>query len=90
MLTWVSDSLGSGYIASLARSGGNITGFHNYEPALGGKWMSILKEIAPTLRRVAFVLVPEITANVAFMTVGAASSTDLWHDRLGGRRAQRP
>jgi putative ABC transport system substrate-binding protein len=77
VFTWVSDSVGSGYVASLARPGGNITGFHNYEPALGGKWMSILKEIAPTVRRVAFVLVPEITANVAFMTVGAASSANL-------------
>jgi putative tryptophan/tyrosine transport system substrate-binding protein len=77
VFTWVSDSVGSGYVASLARPGGNITGFHNYEPALGGKWMSILKEIAPTVRRVAFVLVPEITTNVAFMTVGAASSADL-------------
>jgi putative ABC transport system substrate-binding protein len=77
VFTWVSDSVGSGYVASLARPGGNITGFHNYKSALGGKWMSILKEIAPTVRRVAFVLVPEITANVAFMTVGAASSADL-------------
>jgi putative ABC transport system substrate-binding protein len=77
VFTWVSDSVGSGYVADLARPGGNITGFHNYEPALGAKWMSILKEIAPTVRRVAFVHVPEITANVAFMRVGQASSAAL-------------
>jgi putative tryptophan/tyrosine transport system substrate-binding protein len=47
VFTWVSDSVGSGYVASLAHPGGNITGFHNYEPALGAKWMGILKEIAP-------------------------------------------
>jgi putative tryptophan/tyrosine transport system substrate-binding protein len=46
VFTWVSDSVGSGYVASLAHPGGNITGFHNYEPALGAKWMGILKEIA--------------------------------------------
>jgi putative tryptophan/tyrosine transport system substrate-binding protein len=51
--------------------------FHNYEPALGAKWMGILKEIAPAVRRVAFVHVPEITANVAFMRVGEASSGQL-------------
>jgi putative ABC transport system substrate-binding protein len=73
----VSDSVGSGYVANFAHPGGNITGFHNYEPALGAKWMGILKEIAPAVHRVAFVHVPEITANVAFMRVGEASSAQL-------------
>jgi putative tryptophan/tyrosine transport system substrate-binding protein len=77
VFTWVSDSVGSGYVANLAHPDGNITGFHNYEPALGGKWMGILKEIAPAVRRVAFVHVPEISANVAFMRVGEASSAAL-------------
>ncbi len=77
VFTWVSDSVGSGYVRNLAHPGGNITGFHNYEPALGPKWMGILKEIAPAVRRVAFVHVPEITANVAFMRVGEASPAAL-------------
>jgi putative ABC transport system substrate-binding protein len=77
VFTWVSDSVGSGYVASIAHPGGNVTGFHNYEPALGAKWMGILKEIAPTVRWVAFVHVPEITANVAFMRVGEASAAAL-------------
>jgi putative tryptophan/tyrosine transport system substrate-binding protein len=77
VFTWVSDSVGSGYVASFAHPGGNITGFHNYEPVLGAKWMGILKEIAPAVRRVGFVHVPEITANVAFMRVGEASSAAL-------------
>jgi putative ABC transport system substrate-binding protein len=77
VFTWVSDSIGSGYVANLAHPGGNITGFHNYEPALDAKWVAILKEIAPAVRRVAFVHVPEITANVAFMRVGEASSAAL-------------
>jgi putative ABC transport system substrate-binding protein len=39
VFTWVSDSVGSGYVANLAHPGGNITGFHNYEPELGGEWL---------------------------------------------------
>jgi len=77
VFTWVSDSVGSGYVANVAHPGGNITGFHNYEPTLGPKWMGILKEIAPAVRRVAFVHVPEIKANVAFMRAGEASAAAL-------------
>jgi putative tryptophan/tyrosine transport system substrate-binding protein len=77
VFTWVSDSVGSGYVKSLAHPGGNITGFHNYEPALGGKWLEVLKEVAPSVRRVAVVHVPEIAANVAFIRVTEASSKSL-------------
>ena len=75
VFTWVSDSVGSGFVASLARPGGNITGFHNFEPALGGKWLEVLKQIAPRVRRAAVVHVPEIAANVAFLHVAEAAST---------------
>jgi ABC-type uncharacterized transport system substrate-binding protein len=74
VFTWVSDSVGSGYVAKLAHPGGNITGFHNFEPALGGKWLAVLKEIAPAVHRVAVVHVPEIAANVAFLRVAEAAS----------------
>lgn len=47
-----SDPVGSGYVASLQRPGGNITGFTLYEPSLGGKWLAALKEAAPTIRHV--------------------------------------
>jgi putative ABC transport system substrate-binding protein len=77
VFTWVSDSVGSGYVASVAHPGGNITGFHNYEPALGGKWLELLKEIAPSVRRAAVVHVPEITANVAFIRVAEAVAPSL-------------
>ena len=62
---------------SLAHPGGNITGFHNYEPALGSKWLEALKVVAPSVRRVAVVHVPEIAANVAFIRAGEASSKAL-------------
>ena len=77
VFTWVSDSVGSGYVASLAHPGGNMTGFHNFEPAMGGKWLGVLKQIAPRVRRAAVVHVPEIAANVAFIRVAEAASTSL-------------
>jgi len=77
VFTFVSDSVGSGFVASLARPGGNITGFHNFEPAIGGKWLEVLKEIAPGVRRAAVVHVPDIAANVAFLHVVEAASTSL-------------
>jgi putative ABC transport system substrate-binding protein len=54
----VSDPIGSGFVASLARPGGNVTGFTNMEGSLGGKWLELLKEIAPRVARVAFLFNP--------------------------------
>jgi putative ABC transport system substrate-binding protein len=55
----VADPIGSGFIASLARPGGNITGVMQYEATVTGKWLAMLKEIAPSLVRVAFVANPK-------------------------------
>jgi putative ABC transport system substrate-binding protein len=54
----VSDPIGSGFVANLARPGGNVTGFLNIEGSLGGKWMELLKEIAPRVARVAILYNP--------------------------------
>jgi putative ABC transport system substrate-binding protein len=54
----VVDPVGSGFVASLPRPGGNITGFTTMEPTMGGKWLELLKEIAPRVRRVAFLFNP--------------------------------
>jgi putative ABC transport system substrate-binding protein len=48
----VNDPVASGIVPRLDRPGGNITGFANYEPSLGGKWLELLTEIAPGLKRV--------------------------------------
>ena len=48
----VLDPVGSGFVASLARPGGNITAFSNFEPAMTGKWLQLLREIAPSVTRV--------------------------------------
>jgi putative tryptophan/tyrosine transport system substrate-binding protein len=52
----VSDPIGSGFVSSLARPGGNLTGVIAYEPGITGKWLAMLKEIAPRLTRAALVL----------------------------------
>jgi putative ABC transport system substrate-binding protein len=73
----VSDPVGGGFVTNLARPGGNITGFQNFETAIGGKWLQVLNEIAPGVRRVAFVHSPDISAHVAFMHTAEAASTSL-------------
>jgi putative tryptophan/tyrosine transport system substrate-binding protein len=52
------DPVGSGFAASLARPGGNATGFSNFEFGLGGKWLGLLKQIAPRVTRVAVIRDP--------------------------------
>jgi putative tryptophan/tyrosine transport system substrate-binding protein len=55
----VSDPVKLNFVASLARPGGNITGFENYEPAIGGKWLQLLKEIAGRVERVILLFNPD-------------------------------
>jgi putative ABC transport system substrate-binding protein len=62
----VADPVGSGFVASLARPGGNITGFTNFEPAMGGKWLEVLREAAPATTRVLVLMHPETAAHKEF------------------------
>ena len=55
----VSDPIGDGFVASLARPGGRITGLTNFEPTMGGKWLEILKELAPGVVRVGLLFNPQ-------------------------------
>jgi putative tryptophan/tyrosine transport system substrate-binding protein len=55
----VADPVGDGFVASLPRPGGNITGFVSQEAAMAGKWLELLTEIAPTVRRVAIMFNPD-------------------------------
>jgi putative tryptophan/tyrosine transport system substrate-binding protein len=59
----VGDPVGSGFVASLARPGGNITGFESFVPTMGGKWLEILKEVAPRVTRVLVIMHRETVAN---------------------------
>jgi len=54
----VADPIGSGFVASFAKPGGNVTGFVTIEPTMAGKWLELLKEIAPRAARVAFLFNP--------------------------------
>ena len=60
----VPDPVGAGFVASLARPGGNSTGFTSFEYSIGAKWLELLKQIAPEVTRAAIVRDPAITAGI--------------------------
>ena len=76
VFTAVVDPVGGGLVASLARPGGNATGFMLFEYSTSGKWLELLKEIAPRVMRAAVIRDPTLTAAVAqFAAIqGAAGS----------------
>jgi putative ABC transport system substrate-binding protein len=73
----VADPVGSGFVMSVPRPGGNVTGFIGYEPSLAGKWLGLLKEIAPRVTRVAFMFNPETGPGLTFLRVAKAASSDM-------------
>jgi len=64
VFTIVPDPVGSGYVASLARPGGNATGFTSFEFGIAAKWLEVLKQIIPGLTRVAVIRDPFISAGM--------------------------
>ena len=58
VFAFVTDPVGQGIVSNLARPGGNMTGFSYFEPAVGSKWLELLKEIAPAITRVALMFNP--------------------------------
>src|SRR6516225_6689268 len=62
----VGDPVGSGFVASLLRPGGNLTGFVPIENSLGNKWVELLKEVAPRVVRVALVFDPAMEAFTSY------------------------
>ena len=70
----VGDPIGSGYVASMAQPGGNLTGFAVLENAIAGKWVETLIEIAPQVRRIGFILHPETSANVGLLRAAEAAA----------------
>jgi putative ABC transport system substrate-binding protein len=73
----VADPVGSRFVASLARPGGNLTGFTNFEAEIGGKWLELIKEIAPRVTRALVLLHMETAANVAFLRAAEAAASAL-------------
>jgi putative tryptophan/tyrosine transport system substrate-binding protein len=72
----VSDPEGSGFVTNLARPTGNVTGFANFQPSMGGKWLEMLREIAPTTDRVGLMLHPE-PPNVGYWKSADAAAPSL-------------
>jgi len=73
----VSDPVGSGFITNLARPGSNLTGTIQYEPGVTGKWLAMLKEIAPSLARVALLANPKGTNYNYFLRNATAAAPSL-------------
>jgi putative ABC transport system substrate-binding protein len=70
----VADPVGAGFVDSLAHPGGNATGFMLYEYSVGGKWLEFLKQIAPSVTRVAVLRDPTNPSLVAqFGAIRAAA-----------------
>jgi putative ABC transport system substrate-binding protein len=64
VMTNVADPVGAGFIQSLARPGGNATGFTNFEYSMSGKWVELLKQIAPSVTRAAVLRDPTSAAGI--------------------------
>jgi putative tryptophan/tyrosine transport system substrate-binding protein len=64
----IADPVGSGFVASFSRPGGNATGFVLFEPTMAGKWLELLKEIAPRVNRVAFLFNPATATYFEYYT----------------------
>jgi putative ABC transport system substrate-binding protein len=75
VFVYVADPIGSGFVASLARPGKNITGFTYVEPTTGGKWVGLLKEIAPRTTHVALLFNPETAPKFYMPSIQAAASS---------------
>jgi putative tryptophan/tyrosine transport system substrate-binding protein len=74
----ISDPVGEGFVASFARPGGNVTGFTNFESSMTGKWVELLKEIAPDVTRIVFLFNPQAAAaggSYFLRPIDAAAST---------------
>src|SRR5262245_32310531 len=63
----VSDPVKLGFVANLARPGGNITGFTNFEHPIGGKWLELIRDTAPGAMRVLAIFEPDIPAQLAYL-----------------------
>jgi ABC-type uncharacterized transport system substrate-binding protein len=74
----VSDPVRMGLVESMARPGGNVTGFTPFEPSLGGKWVELLKEIMPTVTGAAILVNPETAPNASsFLQFAEAAGSTL-------------
>lgn len=69
VFVFIGDPIGSRYAESLARPGKNLTGFANFEAPIGGKWLELLKEVAPQTKRIGYVYHPAASPHREFLEV---------------------
>lgn len=88
----VVDPVGAGFVRSMARPGGHVTGFATYEPELGGKWLDLLREYDPALRRIAVVGDPGFRgfAGLAEHVIARARALGLTGANLAFREPEDP
>ena len=79
----VADPVGGGLVASMARPGGNSTGFITHEFGFAGKWLELLKEMVPSIRRAAVMRDSAISSQIA-----CSEASSRWRRRLGSSCAQ--
>ena len=72
----VSDPIGSGFVKDLARPGGNVTGFANFQASMGGKWLEKLRETAPQVEHVGLIMHPE-PPNIGYLKSAEAAAASL-------------
>jgi putative ABC transport system substrate-binding protein len=77
VFTGVSDPVGLGFVESLARPGGNATGFSIYESSVGSKWVEMLKRVAPQVGRIALVFNPQTSSTALYLSTIEAAATSL-------------
>jgi putative ABC transport system substrate-binding protein len=77
VFVFVNDPIGSGFIANLAQPDGNLTGLTLFEAAVAGKWLLMLKEIAPHLSRAGFVFNPKTTSFAHYLREAEAMANSL-------------
>jgi putative ABC transport system substrate-binding protein len=85
VFTGVSEPVAQGLVASLARPGGNTTGFTNLEPSVGGKWAELLNEIAPRVTRVAIMFNPASPSPAQFISSLEAAGARLGLEMVEAR-----
>ena len=77
VFVFVGDPVGSGFVASLGRPGGNVTGFTNFENSTGSKWLELFSEIAPRAKRVGFIFHPDAPPNVSMFRAAESAALSL-------------
>jgi putative ABC transport system substrate-binding protein len=83
----IGDPFGAGFIASLARPGGNLTGMMTFEPGIPGKWVAMLREVAPGLKRVLFVADPKFSTYQYYLDGARTAATALGLELVPARLA---